>query len=158
MSEYFYTSPIGVLVIGVEGNSLSRLDFSPAMSAPKTKAQGYVAKVVEQLDAYFAGNLHDFSLSLAPQGTEFQCNVWNALQEIPYATTASYKHIAERIGNPAAVRAVGQANNRNPIAIIVPCHRVVGANNSLTGYAGGLDKKEWLLAHEAVHGFVRHAA
>lgn len=102
----------------------------------------------QQLQEYFAGSRKEFSVPLAMLGTEFQLADWQALQTIPYGSTVSYKAVAEQIGRPKAVRAVGMANNRNPIAIIVPCHRVVGANGSLVGYGGGLAMKQWLLAHE----------
>jgi methylated-DNA-[protein]-cysteine S-methyltransferase len=101
-----------------------------------------------QLEAYFSGKLKSFDIKLAPEGTEFQKSVWNALCEIPYGETRTYKEIAVSIGNPKAYRAVGLANNRNPIAIIVPCHRVIGADGKLTGYASGLDIKEFLLRLE----------
>jgi methylated-DNA-[protein]-cysteine S-methyltransferase len=101
-----------------------------------------------QLDEYFAGERTEFALELRPHGTEFQRQVWNALLEIPYGTTSSYGELADRIGNPRAVRAVGLANGRNPIGIIIPCHRVIGADGSLTGYGGGLDRKVALLSLE----------
>lgn len=103
---------------------------------------------IEQLEAYFAGSLHRFDLPLAPEGTDFQRRVWRALTEIPYGETVSYTWVANRIGSPAAVRAVGAANGSNPVAIVVPCHRVIGANGALTGYAGGIWRKERLLALE----------
>ena len=103
---------------------------------------------VEQLRAYFAGELREFSLPLAPGGTEFQRKVWSALTRIPYGRTTSYAAIARDIGTPRGVRAVGLANGRNPISLIVPCHRVIGSDGSLTGYGGGIERKKWLLAHE----------
>ncbi|WP_026931663.1 methylated-DNA--[protein]-cysteine S-methyltransferase [Glycomyces tenuis] len=103
---------------------------------------------LEQLEAYFAGELTEFDLPLAAAGTDFQHRVWAALRAIPYGTTVSYGDIARRIGNPAAVRAVGLANGQNPIAVVVPCHRVIGSNGKLTGYAGGVWRKERLLALE----------
>jgi methylated-DNA-[protein]-cysteine S-methyltransferase len=107
----------------------------------------------DQLDAYFAGQLTTFDLPLAPYGSEFQQRVWAALQEIPYGETESYGQLAERIGSSGAARAVGLANGRNPIGIVIPCHRVVGSNGSLTGYGGGLDRKRQLLDLElAVSG------
>jgi len=107
----------------------------------------------DQLDAYFAGELATFDLPLAPRGSEFQRRVWAALLEIPYGQTESYGELAERIGSPGAARAVGLANGKNPIGIVIPCHRVVGANGSLTGYGGGLDRKKQLLDLElAVSG------
>ena len=107
----------------------------------------------DQLDAYFAGELTDFDVPLAPHGSEFQRRVWAALQEIPYGRTESYGELAGRIGSPGGARAVGLANGKNPIGIIIPCHRVVGADGSLTGYGGGLDRKKQLLDLElAVSG------
>lgn len=107
----------------------------------------------DQLDAYFAGELTRFDVPLAPRGSEFQQRVWAALQEIPYGRTESYGELAERIGSPGGARAVGLANGKNPIGIIIPCHRVVGADGSLTGYGGGLDRKQQLLDLElAVSG------
>lgn len=105
----------------------------------------------QQLEEYFAGTRQTFSLKLAAQGTLFQQQVWAALCTIPFGETRSYGEQARSIHNEKAVRAVGLANGKNPIGIIVPCHRVIGANGSLTGYAGGLDRKRWLLAHEAQH-------
>lgn len=101
-----------------------------------------------QLEEYFAGERREFSLALAPAGTDFQKSVWQALRGIPYGATMSYGELAARIGNPRAVRAVGLANGRNPISIVVPCHRVIGADGSLTGYGGGLERKRFLLALE----------
>lgn len=104
------------------------------------------------LQAYFEGDLHTLEqLPVAPQGTDFQRRVWNALRRIPVSATTSYGAIAATIGAPAASRAVGAANGRNPVAIVIPCHRVIGANATLTGYGGGLDRKEWLLTHEQRH-------
>jgi methylated-DNA-[protein]-cysteine S-methyltransferase len=107
-----------------------------------------VAKAEEQLRAYCAGELRDFDLPLEPRGTAWQQAVWQALTDIPYGRTASYGEIAARVGNPRASRAVGMANNRNPIALIIPCHRVIGTSGSLVGYGGGLELKESLLSHE----------
>ena len=108
-----------------------------------------LARAVAQLDAYFAGELTRFDLPLAPSGTAFQLRVWWALADIPYATTESYGSVAARVGKPRAGRAVGSANNKNPLAIVLPCHRVIGSNGRLVGYGGGLEMKDWLLKHEA---------
>jgi methylated-DNA-[protein]-cysteine S-methyltransferase len=108
--------------------------------------------VVDQLDAYFSGLLQRFNVPLDPLGTEFQLQVWRELSRIPFAATRSYGAVAQAIGQPRSARAVGLANNQNPIAIIVPCHRVVGADGSLTGYGGGLPRKRWLLEHERRFG------
>ena len=107
--------------------------------------------VAAQLDAYFAGELTTFDIEVNLIGTPFQMVVWAHLREIPYGETISYGELARRVGNPNASRAVGLANGRNPVAIIVPCHRVIGANGSLTGYGGGLERKSWLLEHEVAH-------
>lgn len=104
--------------------------------------------VKKQLDAYFSGQLTQFDLSLSPQGTDFQVRVWRALQDIPYGKTCSYLDIARALGDPNATRAVGAANGQNPLPIIIPCHRVIGQDGSLTGFGGGLDRKRFLLAHE----------
>lgn len=106
------------------------------------------ARVADQITEYFAGRRQAFELELAPRGTAFQLAVWNALLAIPYGDTISYAELARRIGKPAAVRAVGAANGANPIPVIIPCHRVIGSNGSLTGYGGGIERKQWLLAHE----------
>lgn len=106
------------------------------------------ADAAEQLDSYFAGALTSFELTLHLEGTPFQRRVWEGLQQIPYGHTWSYGELADHIGQPGAARAVGLANGRNPVSIIVPCHRVIGSNGSLTGYGGGLERKEWLLAFE----------
>jgi methylated-DNA-[protein]-cysteine S-methyltransferase len=102
----------------------------------------------DQLDAYFSGDLREFDLPLAPAGTPWQRAVWDALQQVPYGTTLSYGELAARLGRPTASRAVGAANGRNPISVIVPCHRLIGSSGALTGYAGGLERKAWLLQHE----------
>jgi O-6-methylguanine DNA methyltransferase len=106
--------------------------------------------VVEQLDEYFRGRRRDFDLELSPRGTEFQLRVWRELTRIPYGETISYQELSRRIGNPSATRAVGRANGANPIPIVIPCHRVIGADGSLTGYGGGIDIKRQLLALEGV--------
>lgn len=105
-------------------------------------------EAIAQLNAYFSGELHEFDLPLKATGTPFQEMVWQALTSIPYGKTVSYKDIAEHVHLPRAARAVGMANGRNPISIIIPCHRVIGANGKLTGYGGGIHRKEWLLEHE----------
>jgi len=110
-----------------------------------------IARVRKQVEEYCAGKRTDFDLELAPTGTEFQRAVWNALLEIPYGETRSYGEVARAIGQPKAARGVGSANHANPIGLIVPCHRVIGADGSLTGYGGGLPLKQALLAHEAEH-------
>ena len=125
------------------------MHVTPSVCPARELASAPLAKAVEQLEAYFAGELTQFDLPLVPEGTAFQLQVWRALADIPYAKTESYGSVAARIGNPKASRAVGMANNKNPLAIVLPCHRVIGSNGGLVGYGGGLWMKEWLLQHEA---------
>jgi methylated-DNA-[protein]-cysteine S-methyltransferase len=144
-------SPIGELLLVGDGESLERLDFHPVHVRPGWRLEpAAFAEVRDQLDAYFAGELRTFDLRLAPAGTPFQRQVWDALTAIPYGETTSYGELAESIGRPGSARAVGAANGRNPIAIVVPCHRVIGADRTLTGYAGGLDAKRTLLTLEGI--------
>lgn len=149
-------SPVGPLRIGATATAITEIAFAAPNNAPGKPPQdnpsALTALAGEQLAAYFAGTRSDFSLPLAPTGTAFQQRVWRQLRTIPYGDTCSYAAIAAAINNSRAVRAVGAANGRNPIAIVVPCHRVIGANGTLTGYAGGLDRKAWLLQHEQRQG------
>jgi len=142
-----YDSPCGRLKIGYTDTAIRYVLFTDEKESGKPSALSELA--ASQLTEYFSGKRKDFDLPLEPQGTEFRKKVWSALTEIPYGETRSYKDIAERIGNPKACRAVGGANNKNPISIIIPCHRVVGADGSLVGYGGGLDKKTMLLDLES---------
>jgi methylated-DNA-[protein]-cysteine S-methyltransferase len=139
--------PVGELLLTSNGASLTRLLFSPFTVDPTWSEEpcDVLEETVAQLGDYFAGKRTDFDLPLEPTGTPFQLTVWRALREIPYAETINYGQLATRIGNGNASRAVGLANGRNPISIVVPCHRVIGANGSLTGYGGGLDRKRTLL-------------
>jgi methylated-DNA-[protein]-cysteine S-methyltransferase len=121
----------------------------PARDSDWVRDEQALAPLRRELEEYFAGTRREFELELAPAGTPFQLEVWRALRAIPYGETASYGEIAATVGQPGAARAVGGANNRNPIAIVVPCHRVIGASGSLTGYGGGLPRKQQLLALEA---------
>jgi len=152
----FYTwhvTPIGPLLLAGSDETLERLHFSQGgkASAPDplwSRDDNAFRQTKDQLDAYFAGGLRNFTLLLKPQGSPFQQSVWRELQNIPYAQTTTYGEIARRLGKPAASRAVGLANGSNPIAIIIPCHRVIGSNGKLTGFGGGLDVKARLLALE----------
>ena len=147
----YYDSPIGMLRIFTNERGVFRIQFAfYAMDQINTvEAKTPLLKeTIRQLDEYFSGKRKEFKIPLDPQGTEFQMRTWHALQGIPYGETRTYKQIAETINCPKGFRAVGLANNRNPIPIIIPCHRVIGANGELTGYAGGLDVKERLLAIE----------
>ncbi len=155
-------SPIGPLTLAGDGSTLMHLRMAdqshePDRSAWHPAGPDAFADVAEQLDAYFAGSLTEFDVDLELAGTEFQRRVWAALQTIPYGETRSYGEIAGQIGSPAASRAVGLANGRNPISIIVPCHRVVGAAGSMTGYAGGIDRKRMLLSLESKVGSLQRS-
>ena len=144
-------SPVGKLRIAVDGDgAVVRIDFPGrgAGSADERPDAARCAHVVAQLREYFAGKRRKFTFPLAPRGTEFQQRVWDELLRIPYGATVSYRELAARVGNPAAQRAVARANATNPIAVVVPCHRVIGADGTLTGYGGGLDKKRQLLELE----------
>jgi len=139
---------IGRLLLTSNESGLRRIDFSSGKSSIDPawhENPAALKETVGQLRAYFAGELRDFDVPLAPEGTAFQQNVWRRLCEIPYGETVSYGELARRIGNPKASRAVGLANGANPIPIIIPCHRVIGSDGSLTGFGGGLDSKRWLL-------------
>ncbi|HEY7887369.1 MAG TPA: methylated-DNA--[protein]-cysteine S-methyltransferase [Steroidobacteraceae bacterium] len=146
-------SPVGGLLLAGDGASLIQVGFQSG-PRPLRVAGDWIENskpfrtVIAQLVAYFAGERRSFDLPLAPRGTEFQRRVWRALTEIPYGKTISYGELARRIGNPSASRAVGLANGANPLPIVVPCHRVIGANGSLTGFGGGLPIKQRLLALE----------
>lgn len=143
----YYNSPIGILEIIESNGYIIELKFIEEKNENQNEIfSDEINKCVNQLEEYFSGKRVDFDIKIKfLKGTEFQKSVWNSLIEIPYGETVSYKYIAEKIGNPKAVRAVGEANNKNPIPIIIPCHRVIGKNGSLTGYAGGLKTKEYLL-------------
>ena len=146
-------TPIGQLIVASNGVAVAGVWMANARpDDERWEDQRGIDRVLiearRQLVAYFAGRLRAFEIPLAPNGTEFQRRVWSALTKIPYGTTISYGDLARRLRNSAAVRAVGAANGRNPIPIIVPCHRVIGSDGSLTGFGGGLDRKRWLLEHE----------
>jgi len=149
-----HPSPLGELLLIGDGQSLTGL-YMQAQKYARTVQDGWrpdakpFRAVAAQLDAYFAGELRTFDLPLGLRGTDFQRTVWRALREVQFGSTTTYGELARRIGSPNAPRAVGLANGHNPIGIIVPCHRIIGANGSLTGYGGGIERKRWLLAHEA---------
>ncbi|MBQ2412036.1 MAG: methylated-DNA--[Anaerotignum sp.] len=145
---FFYETPVGKLCVGEEDGVIVRTTWSKIPTEYVLEETELILQCKMQLDEYFRGERKTFDLPLAPKGTDFQKKVWNALKEIPYGETRTYGEIAAAVGNPKAARAVGMANNKNPIGIIIPCHRVVGANGKLVGYAGGMEKKEWLLQFE----------
>lgn len=147
-----HPSPIGPLRLVSNGSALIGCYMAtpelPEVDANPNDADPILHAARRQLDAYFGRDLRTFTLPLAPTGTPFQQQVWAELQHIPFGETISYGELARRIGNPAASRAVGLANGQNPLGIIVPCHRVIGATGKLTGYGGGMPRKAWLLDHE----------
>lgn len=148
MPDFIYASPIGALQVTEEDQCITRLCFAPADTAPTAPDTPLLCRAAEELDEYFAGTRQSFTLPLRAQGTAFQMQVWAALSTIPYGRTRSYAQMAEAVGQPWAYRAVGTANHKNPLPIFLPCHRVVGADGSLTGYVGGLEAKAYLLALE----------
>jgi methylated-DNA-[protein]-cysteine S-methyltransferase len=151
MMHLIMSSPIGTLRLVSEGQSITRIEFPGFEGDDAGEAapdEPVLIDCAAQLQEYFEGRRSRFDLPLAALGTEFQREVWRALQEIPYGEVCSYGDIARTVGRPKAVRAVGAANGRNPLPIVVPCHRVVGSDGSLTGFAGGLDIKRWLLGRE----------
>lgn len=150
----YFESPIGWVRIRSDDDALLSLDFvEPPGAAERAGADAagrpwVLAEALGQLDGYFRGERTSFSLPLRLEGTPFQCRIWDLLLRIPYGKTTTYRELAEAAGNARATRAVGGANHRNPVSIVVPCHRVVGSDGRLTGYGGGLWRKEWLLRHE----------
>jgi len=146
-------SPVGPLLLLGDGTALTGLKMKKQKYGDGTpdgcqRNDSVFKDAREQLAAYFAGELKTFALPLAPEGTSFQKLVWQALLDIPFGKTESYGALAKRIGHDQGARAVGLANGHNPIGIIIPCHRVIGADGSLTGYGGGIERKQWLLEHE----------
>lgn len=141
-------APFGELLVAKEDGAVVEIHFRPR-DVDGVRDDDAVSDVAKQLHEYFRGERQSFDLELAPRGTDFQRLCWSALQHIPYGETRSYSDIAREIGRPAAVRAVGAANGANPIPIVIPCHRVVGSNGSLTGFGGGIETKRWLLALES---------
>lgn len=144
----YYNTPIGILEICVTEQNIVSVYFLESNPDKNSQISPPLENCIQQLDEYFHHKRQKFDLPLMPQGTSFQKLVWEKLLEIPYGRTSSYLDIAKQIGNPKAIRAVGGANGKNPIAIIIPCHRVIGASGKLIGYGGGLWRKEWLLKHE----------
>ena len=145
--SFFYDSPIGLLYIAESNGAITDVAFRPVSDALE-KETPLISRTAEMLHEYFNGDRKEFDLPLDPHGTAFQKKAWNALLTIPYGQTRSYKEQAEAIGNVKACRAVGAANGKNPISIIIPCHRVIGTDSSLVGYGGGLDVKKALLELE----------
>lgn len=160
MSKHRFTvvepTPIGPVSVVADGDEIvgvymevHKHGADPSEYGERADEDPLLVQAVRQLSEYFAGRRTEFDLPLRPQGTDFQQRVWRALCDIPFGQTWSYGELAQHIGSPTASRAVGLANGRNPISIVIPCHRVIGANGSMTGYGGGIERKRWLLAHEA---------
>jgi len=152
-----YPSPLGQVTLQANDEGLLGLWFETYTSKPdslgtRMDQHPILQQAISELDKYFSGKLMEFSVPLAARGTEFQQKVWQALTTIPAGKTWNYQDLANAIGNPKAVRAVGLANGKNPVSVIVPCHRVIGKNGKLTGYAGGVERKQWLLNHEQNQG------
>lgn len=152
MFTYNYDSPVGPLSLSSDGSSLTGLSFAPQPNQD-IKELPVFNETIRQLEEYFSGKRKEFDLPLKNDGTDFQQKVWNELMNIPFGTSITYKDLSVKLGDLKAIRAVGTANGKNNIAIIVPCHRVIGADGSLTGYAWGVDKKKWLLKHEGHPAF-----
>jgi methylated-DNA-[protein]-cysteine S-methyltransferase len=143
-----YKSPLGQMEIVGGPDCIFEVNFVEDVTVGDMELSFCVKECLKQIDEYFKGYRKEFFLNLEPSGTEFQKSVWRRLERIPYGATVSYSEIAQDIGKPKAYRAVGSANGRNPIALVIPCHRVIGSNGSLTGYGGGLWRKKWLLKYE----------
>ena len=146
--RFVMDSPLGWLRIVTAPGGLRAIHFEDHPAEETTSPDTLGCEVQKQLQAYFAGALQVFTLPLDPRGTPFQLRIWKALAEIPFGRTLSYRELSLRTGDEKAIRAVGQANGRNPLPILLPCHRVIGSDGSLTGYGGGLWRKKWLLRHE----------
>lgn len=149
-SRAFYRSPLGPLEITANDQGITSVGFANKIKKLSANDNPHITHCITQLDEYFSGTRTRFDVPVCVEGTAFRTGVWQQLQHIPYGQVRRYKDIAVSLGNDKASRAVGGACNKNPLSIIIPCHRVVGHNNALTGYAGGVDKKKWLLSHEAL--------
>lgn len=146
----YYQSPIGTILIKAVDEAITVVSFqADAISENSYSNSAVLQNGVQQLDEYFRGYRKSFDLPLAPAGTSFQQSVWTELLALSFGTTITYLQLAKRLGNVKSIRAAASANGKNPLAIIIPCHRVIGADGKLTGYAGGLHRKQWLLEHEA---------
>jgi len=147
MEVYYYQSPIGRLKLVEDGDFLREINFAEE-NGEGGSDHPVLRETVRQLSEYFEGKRTDFDLPVKPYGTGFQQKVWNMLSDIPFGATITYMDLAKKLGNDRVVRAAGRANAKNPIPIVIPCHRVIGSNGRLTGYSGGIDRKRWLLKHE----------
>ncbi len=148
MNKIFLETPLGTAVIEGDAIGISRISISEEKIPASEEIPGHLQQAVIQLKEYFLGKRENFQLKLNPDGTDFQKQIWQQIREIPFGKTTSYLELSKEFGNTKAIRAVAAANGRNPLWIVVPCHRVIGTDGSLTGYAGGLWRKKWLLEHE----------
>ena len=147
-NQIFLKTPLGTARISGDVEGVSAIQLLDEKIPTSTEIPDFLQSAFQQLNDYFNGELEEFSLKLNPQGTAFQQKVWKALNEIPFGKTCSYLDLSRKLGDEKAIRAVASANGKNPLWVVVPCHRVIGSNGSLTGYAGGLQRKQWLLNHE----------
>jgi methylated-DNA-[protein]-cysteine S-methyltransferase len=149
MKAAYLKTNLGTIEIKGDEKGLVAVQFMDASESFSSKVPSELKNAMDQLTEYFEGKRSSFDLKLVPNGTEFQKKVWNQLQNIPFGKTISYQQMANQLGDPKVIRAAASANGKNPISIIIPCHRVIGSDGSLTGYAGGLHRKKWLLEHES---------
>ncbi|MEM9680353.1 MAG: methylated-DNA--[protein]-cysteine S-methyltransferase [Bacteroidota bacterium] len=149
MDTCYIDTPLGIAKIEGDLNGIASVSILDDFQGPTDNIPDSLKACSQQLDDYFSGTLQSFSLKLNPQGTDFQKKVWQKLLDIPFGKTLSYLELSKQLGDPKAIRAVASANGKNPLWVIVPCHRVIGSDGSLTGYAGGLHRKQWLLEHES---------
>tara|TARA_R110000751_G_scaffold65003_1_gene133254 strand:+ start:178 stop:657 length:480 start_codon:yes stop_codon:yes gene_type:complete len=151
MVQTFLETPLGILLIQGDQDGISVIKFieNQKEALETDEIPSDLRDAVDQIKNYFDGTLNEFTIKLNPQGTEFQKRVWKQLAEIPFGKTTSYLQMAKNLGDAKVIRAAASANGKNPISIIIPCHRVIGSDNSMTGYAGGIWRKKWLLAHES---------
>ncbi|WP_087525490.1 methylated-DNA--[protein]-cysteine S-methyltransferase [Gilvibacter sp. SZ-19] len=149
MAQAYLDSPLGSLLLQGDADGIQKLSVVEDPQDPSAEIPAELQSAAQQIHEYFQGQRSSFDLKLNPQGTSFQKQVWTQLAEIPFGKTATYMDMAKRLGDPKSIRAAASANGKNPIMIIIPCHRVIGSDGSLTGYAGGLWRKKWLLEHES---------
>lgn len=149
MESAYIRTPLGIAKLEGDENGLAAITVLNSDETPTSVIPEVLEDAVYQLQEYFEGKREVFDLELKPEGTDFQKRVWQALKDIPYGKTVSYLNLSKTLGDPKAIRAVAAANGKNPIWIVIPCHRVIGSDGSLTGYAGGLHRKKWLLEHES---------
>lgn len=148
MNRAILNSPVGYLEIVENNDAIIKINYLEELVLIEENKSYYLNKTIAQINEYFKGKRKQFDLKLKPEGTDFQKEVWKEVFKIPFGETKSYQEIADTLGDPGAVRAVGNANGHNPIPILIPCHRVIGSDGKLTGYSGGISRKEWLLKHE----------